>query len=180
MALPAFLIPILSQGLNLVANAALAKGKSWVKEKTGVDLDKPELTSEDYIKLKQFEMEHEEELIRLRQVDDKLSFEIEKAYLEDVANARGMQMVALTQDDKFAKRFVYYFAMIWSFFSISYISFITFGHIPEANIRFADTILGFLLGTLVAQIFNFFFGSSKSSQSKDSVIGEVVKRVTRK
>jgi len=180
MAIPAFLVPILSQGLNLIANAALAKGKGWVKEKTGVDLDKPELSSEDFVKLKQYEMEHEEELIKLRQVDDRLAFEIDKAYLEDVANARGMQMTALVQEDVFSKRFLYYFSTMWSLFAILYISFITFGDIPPENVRFADTILGFLLGTLVAQVFNFFYGSSAGSKKNGEAIREVVTNVTRK
>jgi len=180
MPIPAFLVPILTQGLNLVANAALKKGKKWVQEKTGVDLDQPELTPEDFVKLKQFEMDHEEELIKLRQEDDKLSFEIEKAYLEDVANARGMQMVALSQEDLFSKRFIYYFAIGWSIFCALYIGFITFGEIPEANVRFADTILGFTLGTLIAQIFSFFFGSSMGSKRSGDTIREVVKNVTHK
>jgi hypothetical protein len=174
--LPAILVPLLSQGLNLLGNAVLAKGKDWVKEKTGVDLDKASLSQEDYVKLKQFEMDHEEELIRLRQEDDKLGFEIEKAYLEDTQSARNMQVAALNQTDVFAKRFVYYFAIFWGFMACGYIGAITFGHIPEGNIRFADTILGFILGTIMAQIIAFFYGSSKSSQSKDDVIHGVIER----
>jgi hypothetical protein len=180
MAIPAFLIPILTKGLDLIANAALAKGKDWVKDKTGVDLDTPELTSEDYVKLKQYEMEHQEELLKLRQEDDKLDAEMVKAYLADVQNARGLQMTALSQEDLFSKRFLYYFAIYWSVVCSVYIGFITFGHIPDANVRFADTILGFLLGTLVAQIFNFFFGSSVGSKKSGDVIREVVQNVTRR
>jgi len=180
MPLPAFLVPILAKGLDLVANAALAKGKKWVEDKTGVDISKPELTSEDFVKLKQFELEHEEELIRLKQEDDKLAVELEKAYLADIQNARGMQMTALSQEDVFSKRFLYYFATYWSFVCSLYIGFITFGEIPEANVRFADTILGFLLGTLIATIFNFFFGSSAGSKKSGDVIREVVRNVTSK
>jgi len=180
MPIPAFLIPILSQGLNLIANAAMAKGKDWVKNKTGVDLDKPELTSEDYTKLKQYEMDHEEDLIRLRQEDDKLSFEIEKAYLQDVQNARTMQMAALAQDDIFSKRFVYYFAIFWSIATACYLGFITFGTIPEDNVRFADTILGFVLGTLVSTIIGYFYGSSRGSSQKNEMIQGVLKNVPSK
>jgi len=174
------LIPILAKGLDLVANAAMAKGKNWVKEKTGVDLDQPQLTSEDFVKLQNYQMEHEEELIKLKQEDNKLDAELAKAYLEDLQSAREMQGKALTQEDKFSKRFLYYFAMAWSIFGATYIAFITFGTIPSDNVRFADTVLGFLLGTLIAQIFNFFFGSSKGSQNKDAMIEQVVTRVTKK
>jgi hypothetical protein len=180
MPIPAFLIPILTKGLDLIANAAMVKGKKWIQEKTGVDLDKPELTSEDFVKLKQYEMDHEEELIKLKQEDDKLEAEIVKTFLADVQNARGMQMTALTQGDLFSKRFLYYFTIYWAVVTTVYFGFITFGEIPEANIRFADTILGFFLGTIVAQIFNFFYGSSRSSQVKDKVIGEVMTNVTSK
>jgi len=180
MPLPAFLIPILGKGLDLIANAALAKGKQWVKEKTGVDIGQPDLTSEDFVKLKQYEMEHEEDLIKLRQEDDKLSFEIEKAYLQDVQNARGMQVAALQQSDVFSKRFIYYYAIFWSVASTLYIGFITFGHIPEANIRYADTILGFLLGTIIATIVGYFYGSSRSSQNKDDLIKGVMENVSGK
>jgi hypothetical protein len=168
---------LLEQGLSLVGNAVLAKGKDWVKEKTGVDLDKANLSSEDYIKLKQFEMDHEEELIRLRQADDQLAFEVEKAYLQDTQSARNIQIAALQQDDIFSKRFIYYFAIFWAISAIVYIGAITFMDIPKDNVRFADTILGFLLGTIVAQIIAFFYGSSRSSQSKDSVLKSVIDKV---
>jgi len=180
MAIPLFLMPILQQGLNLIGNAALVKGKDWIKDKTGVDLDKSNLSPEDYLKLKQYEMEHEEDLIKLRQEDDKLEVEIQKMYLADVQDARGLQGKALAQDDLFSKRFIYYFAIGWSVFCGTYIAFITFGEIPDANVRFADTILGFTLGTLVAQIFNFFFGSSAGSKRQGDTIREVVENVTRK
>ena len=32
--------------------------------------------------------------------------------------------------------------------------------IPKENIRFADTIVGFLLGTIIATMFGFFYGNS--------------------
>jgi len=180
MPIPAFLIPILGKGLDLIANAALAKGKQWVKEKTGVDIGQPDLTSEDFVKLKQYEMEHEEDLIKLRQEDDKLSFEIEKAYLADVQNARGMQVAALQQSDIFSKRFIYYYAIFWSISAVLYIAFITFGEIPEANIRYADTVLGFLLGTIIATIVGYFYGSSRSSYNKDEVLKGVIENASGK
>lgn len=89
---------------------------------------------------------------------------------KDRDSARKMQETALTQDDKFSKRFIYYFAIFWSTFSAIYISFITFANIPPNNVRFADTILGLLIGTGVTQMFNYFYGSTSSSKAKDSTI----------
>lgn len=99
---------------------------------------------------------------------------------QDRANARDMQKAALGQDDLFSKRFVYYFASAWSLFTMLYIALITLANIPEANQRYADTILGFMLGTLVATIINFFFGSSKQSQSKDVSITALIEAMREK
>lgn len=176
MPIPALLAPFLAQGLNLLGNAVLAKGKDWVEQKTGVKLDQP-LSAEDTVKLRQFEMEHEEELLRLRQEDDKLSAEMELAYLKDTQDARDLQKAALAQNDLFSKRFIYYLAIFWSVTAAVYIGCITFASIPERNLRFADTILGFLLGTLIATIMNFFYGSSRGSNTKGQVLEEVVSKV---
>lgn len=74
MPIPALLAPLLSQGLSLIGNAVLAKGKDWVEEKTGVKLDQP-LSAEDTLKLRQYEMDHEEELLRLRIEEKKLGID---------------------------------------------------------------------------------------------------------
>ncbi|MBE4471831.1 hypothetical protein HJ009_22575 [Vibrio parahaemolyticus] len=86
--------------------------------------------------------------------------ELERLAYQDKANARAMQTAALNQKDKFAKRFVYYLAAFWSVVATVYLMCITFVQIPEASVRFADTILGFVLGTVIASIIGFFFGSS--------------------
>ena len=78
-----------------------------------------------------------------------------------------MQKVALQQDDVFSKRFVMYLTIFWSAAAVLYIGFVTFGDIPTANVRFADTILGFLLGTVIATMLNFWLGSSIGSKEKD-------------
>lgn len=170
--LPAIIQPLIAGGLNLLANAAMAKGKEWIQQKTGVDIDKANLSNEDYVKLQQYEMEHEEELLKLKQEDNRISAELEMAYLKDIQGARGMQETAIKSDDQFVRRFIYYFAIFWSACAVTYIGFITFGDIPKDNIRFADTILGFVLGTIMASVINFFFGSSKGSHDKSETIAK--------
>lgn len=93
--------------------------------------------------------------------------EIEHA---NTADARAMQRAALVSDDSMAKRFVYLFAAGWSAFAMAYLVGITFFDVPKESLRFADTAQGFILGTIVAQILNFFFGSSHSSRAKDDTI----------
>ncbi len=97
------------------------------------------------------------------------STEIERLAYGDTANARHMQEAALAQDDIFSKRFVYYLAAGWSLFSAVYIIIISVIEIPQASVRFVDTILGFLLGTVVATIIQFFLGSSIGSKAKDTL-----------
>jgi hypothetical protein len=69
--------------------------------------------------------------------------------------------------DAWAQRFPILLASYWSVVATVYIGLITFTTIPAPNLRFADTILGFVLGTVVATIINFFLGSSAGSKEKD-------------
>jgi hypothetical protein len=85
MPIPALIAPLLSQGLSLISNAVMAKGKSWVEEKTGVKLDQP-LSAEDTLKLRQYEMDHEEELLRLRIEEKKLGLDEIQAFAAAVQN----------------------------------------------------------------------------------------------
>jgi hypothetical protein len=107
---------------------------------------------------------------KLAEIDLK-KFELHNA---NTASARAMQVAALQQDDVFSKRFLMYFAIGWSVCAALYIAFITFASIPTANVRFADTILGFVLGTVVSTILNFFFGSAHGSSDKQETIKEVL------
>jgi len=114
-----------------------------------------------------------EALAKLKELElefAKVQVEQTKADTENTQGARSMQTAALASGDKFVSRFVYWLAIGWSLFAVLYIVGITFFPIPESNVRFADTILGFLLGTVVATILNFFFGSSKSSKDKDEMM----------
>jgi CDP-diglyceride synthetase len=95
-----------------------------------------------------------------------LDLEKIKADYANTADARAMQVAALNQSDIFSKRFTMYLTVFWSVSAVAYVGFITFGVIPDKNIRFADTILGFILGTVVATMLNFWFGSSIGSKEK--------------
>ena len=146
------LATLAANGLGLLGDAITKKGTQFVEDKLGIDLTQ-EPTPETLQNWKLAVMQNEQEVLRM-------------AY-GDIANARQMQVEALRQEDTFAKRFIYVFATFWSIFASGYIAFITFGTIPPDNQRFADTILGFLLGTVVATILQFFFGSSMGSKDKD-------------
>lgn len=93
-----FIAGLLANGLQLVANAVLAKGKDFIKEKTGVDVEQAKLSNEDLIKLKQFEAEHEEELQKIRLEDNKLNLVETQAYLADTQNARSREISIATSE----------------------------------------------------------------------------------
>ena len=83
--IPALLAPLLSQGLSLIGNAVMAKGKDWVEQKTGVKLDGP-LSDADTLKLRQYEMDHQEELLRLRIEEKKLGIDELQAFATAIQN----------------------------------------------------------------------------------------------
>lgn len=153
---------LLANNLPKVAQAVVDKGFEYVEEKTGVQL-KPDMSPEELDKLREAAAQHEE--FRIAQDN------------ANTADARAMQKAALAQDDVLSKRFVMYLASFWSACCATYIAAITFSSIPEANVRFADTILGFMLGTLLGTILNFFFGSSASSTQKNSLLTDLAKAI---
>lgn len=67
----------------------------------------------------------------------------------------------------FTSRFMLWFGAGNIAVTFIYIFCITFIEVPKDNQKFADTILGFLMGTLVATIIQFYFGSSHNSRDKD-------------
>lgn len=78
--------------------------------------------------------------------------------LENVKDARDMQKEALKQNDVFSKRFLYYLSTFWSLIAACYFFLATFT--PVMNDKIADIILGFLLGSVVGVMMNFFYGDS--------------------
>jgi len=126
-----------------------------------------ELENTKEIAILQMELETKKLGINSVIEDKKIGNDRNRDFLLDRQSARTMQIENLKQDDKFSKRFIYILASFWSLFAAIYIFFITFGTIPAANARFADTILGFLLGTIVATIINFFLGTSDKTSEKD-------------
>lgn len=155
------------KGLDLISSAidgGTDKAAAYIEEKTGIKMDGSDLSDEQVAELKKFEMSNKVELEKLalanKQEDNRSNEAYMKIQADEYANTRNMQIENLKQDDKFSKRFVYYFAIFWSAFAVIYLTGITFAEIPKENIRFADTIVGFLLGTIVATLIGFFYGNS--------------------
>ena len=155
------------KGLDLISSAidgGADKAVEFIESKTGIKMDGSELNDEQVAELKKFEMNNKVELEKLalanKQEDNRASEAAMSIQAGEYSNARNMQVENLKQDDTFSKRFVYYFAIFWSLFAVVYLAGITFIEIPKENVRFADTIVGFLLGTVVATLIGFFYGNS--------------------
>jgi hypothetical protein len=145
---------LIDRGLPKVADVVMEKGVEYAEEKLGVKL-KPEdqMTDEDTKSLQEAAMKHEEFMA--------------EAQLKEMQSARNMQQEAMKSSDPLVRRFVYFFIAFWSIWSAVMLPFMVFGNIPADNVRFADTILGFLLATMIGSMFGFLLGSSLGSKEKD-------------
>lgn len=70
-------------------------------------------------------------------------------------------------------KFVNILTIVWTVFSMLYLSAVTFFVVPDGNNRNVDLILGFLIGTAISSLLNFHFGSSRSSVNKDKQIEQL-------
>ena len=124
-------------------------GGGFIK-KVGDVIDRFVTTPEERTKLKQaltaMHQAHIEQLHSLANADRN--------------SARNLQIAALAQNDRFSKRFVYYLAGFWSLAGVVYVFLVTFTQVVHP--RMADTVLGFLMGTIVSTIINYFYGSSNT------------------
>ena len=145
---------LISNGMHKVADQVIEKGVDAVQEKLGIEL-KPEgqATPEYNEKLKAEAMKHEEFMAEL---DEKSR-----------QRATDMQMQAMKSEDPLVRRFVYFFIAFWSIFAAAFIPSLIWLDIPENNQRFADTVLGYIMGTVVTSMFAFLLGSSQGSRMKD-------------
>jgi hypothetical protein len=167
--LPLLVAQLLTSGLGILGNAVLAKGKNVIEEKLGVDIETELATPEGQQILAQKQVDHEEFLITS-------ALEEKRIVLADVASARDMQKAALGSGSILAQEFIYWYAAGWSLFAAAYIAAITFYTVPPESVRFADTVLGFLLGTIIANLLQFFFGSTVRNGGKDNTIASLVEQ----
>jgi hypothetical protein len=141
----------------MLMGTAKDKAIEVISEKLGITPSEESITNhltrypEDSVKLDQIDLERLE------------------AQLKDVQNARAMHQQAMINDDPMVRRFIYFYAWFWACASVLYFFCVTFLQLPEGGRDFANIILGFLLGTAVATILAFFYGSSSGSKTKDNI-----------
>ena len=176
-ALAAILTPLLGNGLNLVANAVMAKGKDFVEKKLGVEL-KPDMSPEDLAKIQIAQMEHEEELMRLRIEDDKLDLAELQMLLKDTNDARQREVQIANSDKAPLINKIVTPVLALSILLLTFVLFgvVMFNDTPVEASR--KDILIYILGVLSAiasQIVSYYFGSSQSSKDKTDALKEAMK-----
>lgn len=170
MPIPALIAPLLAQGLSLIGNAVMAKGQEWVEQKTGVKI-KPNMSDEDLLTLRRYEMQHEEELMRLRLEDNKLDLETFREEVKDRGSARD-------RDIEFIKRgmtnnranFMFFLAVVM----VGVLVWIVWKDqsINEYVKGIFTLVLGRFLGYL-DNIYSFEFGTTRGSKEKDETIKQL-------
>ena len=179
--IPAALLPIiqplLANGLGLVANAVLAKGKKVVEEKLGVEL-KPDMSPEDVAKIQIAAMEHEQELMRLRIEENKLDLAELELRLKDVDSARDRETAIATSKDAPLLNKIVTPVLALGVIALTFILFgvVMFDDTPVEASR--KDILIYVLGVLSAiatQIVSYYFGSSQGSKDKADQLKEALK-----
>ena len=174
--LVSILTPLLGNGLNLVANAVMAKGKDFVEKKLGVEL-KPDMSPEDLAKIQIAQMEHEEELMRLRIEDDKLDLAELQMLLKDTNDARQREVQIANSDKAPLLNKIVTPVLALSILLLTFVLFgvVMFNDTPIEASR--KDILIYILGVLSAiasQIVSYYFGSSQGSKDKSDALKEAM------
>ena len=176
-ALSAILTPLLGNGLNLVANAVMAKGKDFVEKKLGVEL-KPDMSPEDLVRVQIAQMEHEEELLKLRLEEDKLDLAELELRLKDTDSARDREVQISTSDKAPLLNKIVTPVLALSILLLTFVLFgvVMFNDTPVEASR--KDILIYILGVLSAiasQIVSYYFGSSAGSKEKTDALKGAMK-----
>lgn len=166
---------LLEQGLSILGNAVLAKGKEVVEDKLGVKLpdgQKP-LEPEQVVRLKELEAQHEQWLIEanIRQREQEL--ESEKLAYADTSSARDREVKIATSEaaptlNKVVTP-VLALGVILLTFALFGIVLFGGGNIDNGRKDLVIYILG-VLSTISTQVTAYYFGSSKGSATKDDTI----------
>jgi len=175
-ALAAILTPLLGNGLNLVANAVMAKGKDYVEKKLGVKL-KPDMSPEDLAKIQIAQMEHEEELLKLRLEEDRLDLAELQMLLKDTNDARQREVQIANSDKAPLLNKIVTPVLALSILLLTFVLFgvVMFNDTPVEASR--KDILIYILGVLSAiasQIVSYYFGSSQGSKDKSDALKEAM------
>lgn len=160
-------------GLPLLAQVVLQKGKDFAEQKLGVDLEDMLASDEGKIQLKQLEMEQEQNLRQflLAAAEQDLASFKEEVKDKDSARLRDAQFLKAgtrnyRADTMYVLAVVIIGLLVWAVLS---------SELDEYAKGIITLVLGRFLGYL-DNIYNFEFGSTRSSKQKDFTIEQLSHR----
>lgn len=154
---------LLKEGLGLLGNAVLAKGKEVVEEKLGVDLSTAVGTEQGRIQLKQLEMQHEEALNAFILAQREQELQADKMAYADTGNARDMntRVNESAHASWLSKNIAAVLALLVVLGGGTLLA-----TTKDADVRTA--VVG-----LITLVLGFYFGSSVRSGAKDETIAKL-------
>ena len=171
-----FIAGLLKAGLGLAANAALAKGKEYLEEKAGIKIDTNAApTPEQLVAIQKATMEHEEEMAKIRQEDNRIDAEIEKAYLADRQDARGRDKEFIKIGKNNTRGDILAYLAVGAL--VADLVILSFMEVPRGNRDLLLVILGAMIA-IVKDVYGFEFGSSKDSQRNAQAVVDTMKNAT--
>jgi len=139
---------------------------------------KPDMSPEDLVKVQIAQMEHEEELLKLRLEEDKLGLVELELRLKDTDSARDREVQISTSDKAPLLNKIVTPVLALSILLLTFALFgvVMFNDTPIEASR--KDILIYILGVLSAiasQIVSYYFGSSAGSKEKTEAMKEAMK-----
>ncbi|WP_148714130.1 hypothetical protein [Chitinolyticbacter meiyuanensis] len=182
------------RGLDLLSGifrGAIDQGAEQVteliKEKTGIDIADVadnKLTDDQWLQLKQFELDNQAQLIAWRQQIDAHELEMEKLRAADLQDARATGSKRDDNDDPLVRRFTYHYAYLITGLTFVFIVLaillpflFSANELPRDSAQIINTVVGFLLGVGLSTIIQYFYGSSRGSSNKQKQLDELTQRM---
>ncbi len=159
---------LVKAGLPLLASAVTSKGAEVIESKLGVklpsiaELSNPEVA----LKLKQFEIDHEEFLLENAIQNRKLDLEEFKAEVADRGDARKREM----ELEKLSKRPWW----VPSFLDVLTLVVVIGGSWIIVTIK--STELTYAIIAQIATVLAYYYGTTKNSGNKDTIIARFADR----
>lgn len=155
-------------GLPLLTSLVMKKGKDYAEQKLGVDITEMLGTEEGKIQLKQLEMQNEQQIrdFILRQEQQELDSFKEEVKDKDSARKRDVEFLKSGSWNYRADTLVAIAAV-----SVAGLVYLVWGT-PDIN-EYVKGIVTLVLGRMLGyldNIYNFEFGTTRSSKQKDATI----------
>lgn len=150
-------------GIGGAAGSLLASALGVENTPDAIDLKLADLSVEDRTNIKRAEMHHRERLLEIASANDQLS-------LADIQNTRETEIERTKATGKReANLYVLAWTVVVSFFITCGI--LIFVRMPEGQSNIVYMLLG-TLGTGFITVLSYFFGSSKGSADKTTLLSE--------